>query len=66
MRNRSLVDICSVIRDLTAREKNTRLNRSDQDIMNRAQSLLIDEWQLSLGGERQDIERELYALLHKE
>lgn len=66
MRNRSLVDICSVIRDLNAREKNTRLNRSDQDIMNRAQSLLIDEWQLSLGGERQDIERELFALLHKE
>jgi RNA polymerase-interacting CarD/CdnL/TRCF family regulator len=66
MRNRSLADICSVIRDLTARESKGKLNRSDQDIMNRAQSLLVDEWQLSLGGERHEIERELYKILHKE
>ncbi len=66
MRNRSLADICSVIRDLTAREHSGKLNRSDQDIMNRAQSLLVDEWQLSLGGERHEIERELYKILHKE
>ena len=65
MRNRTLPDLCSIIRDLTAREQGTKLNRSDQDIMNRAQSLLLDEWQLSLGGERHEVESALYKLLHK-
>lgn len=66
MHKRTLADLCSIIRDLSAREQKTKLNRSDQDILNRAQSLLMDEWELSLGGERSEIERELYRLLHKE
>lgn len=65
MHKRTLADLCSVIRDLTARELTTKLNRSDQDILNRARNMLIDEWYLSLGCERDEAERQLNRLLHK-
>ncbi len=65
MHNRTLEDLCGVIRDLTARESKSKLNRSDQDILNRARSLLIDEWQLSVGCERLEAENELDKLLHR-
>lgn len=63
--NRTLADLCSIIRDLTARECTTKLNRSDQEMLNRARSLLVDEWQLSLGCERAEAEKELDKLLKK-
>ncbi len=64
MRNRSMNELCAVIRDLVARENLHKLNRSDQDILNRATSLLLDEWVLSLGTPREEAERKLIKILH--
>lgn len=63
MQNRTLEDICCILRDLTARAQQQKLNRSDLEFMRRAQEFLLDEWELSLGTPRESARKELESLL---
>jgi CarD family transcriptional regulator len=63
MRKRTLDDLCHIVRDLTTRSRSQRLNRSDIAIVKRAEELLLDEWQLSLGVTRDKAQLELLDLL---
>lgn len=63
MRKRTLHDVCCLIRDLTARSRAYKLNRNDAEMLRRAQDLLLDEWELSVGDDRQAAEHELERLV---
>ncbi len=63
MKNRSLAEVCCIVRDLASHGRKHKLNRKDQDMLNRAKGLLLDEWQLSLDASRESAEVELTRLL---
>ena len=63
MRRKTLYDVCCVIRDLTARAHTRKLNRNDAEILRRAEDMLLAEWELSLGADRQQAQRELERLV---
>lgn len=63
MHKRILVNLCFVIRDLTARSKLHNLNYNDRSILKLAEEYLVDEWELSLGTARSSAFRELEVLL---
>lgn len=63
MQNRILINICCVIRDLTARAKRYDLNSTDRSMLRRAQEYLLDEWELALGTARSSAKKELDILL---
>lgn len=63
MQKRILINICCVIRDLTARSKLYNLNSTDRSILIRAQEYLLDEWELALGTARSSAKKELDILL---
>jgi len=63
MKNRTLEDICNVIRDLTSHSRNHPLNRNDNEIMRRAQEFLLNEWEMALGTPRAEARQELADLL---
>lgn len=66
MQNKTLVDICAIVRDLNSWAHNHRLNRNDAAIMKRAEEFLLDEWELSLGTPRLEAQDELHELLKAE
>lgn len=63
MHDGSLSSVCQVIRDLTWRSKNSRLNDHDVAVMERAQTFLSKEWSLSLSVPAAQVEQELQKLL---
>jgi RNA polymerase-interacting CarD/CdnL/TRCF family regulator len=63
MQKRILINICFVIRDLTARGKLYDLNSTDRSMLRRAQEYLLDEWELALGTARSSAKKELDILL---
>jgi RNA polymerase-interacting CarD/CdnL/TRCF family regulator len=66
MQKRKLVDICSVIRDLTTRSLLHNLNYNDRTVLRHAEECLLDEWELSLGSTRSSALRELEFLLRED
>lgn len=63
MRKRKLVDVCSVIRDLTTRSRLHDLNFNDRSVLRQAEECLLDEWEISLGSTRSTALRDLGVLL---
>lgn len=63
MQKRTLKDVCYIIRDLVWRSRTEKLNRSDLEILKRAEGFLLDEWELSLGTSRENAENDLQSLL---
>lgn len=63
LRRKSLEEVCLVIRDLIYRSQLEKLNRSDQETLKRAEGLLLDEWELTLGTPRPNAQHELEAIL---
>lgn len=63
MQQRTLVDLCHVIRDLTDRSHQHSLNQNDSSVLFRAEEHLLDEWVISLGAERSDALGELKEYL---
>lgn len=64
MKHHTLDAVVCLVRDLDCYGRNHKLTRSDQEIMNRARALLLDEWQLSLSQSREHAENQLLHLLH--
>ncbi|MEJ2601231.1 MAG: CarD family transcriptional regulator [Anaerolineales bacterium] len=63
MQKRTLKDVCYIIRDLVTRSRTQRLNRYDNEILQRAEECLLNEWELSLGTPREIAQNELKSLL---
>jgi RNA polymerase-interacting CarD/CdnL/TRCF family regulator len=63
MQKASPKDLCLVIRDLTYRSHWEKLSSSDIRALNHAQSLLLDEWERSLGTPREKARREMEGIL---
>jgi CarD family transcriptional regulator len=63
MKNRSLPDICDIIRDLNSRSRSHTLTRNDNDVLKRAQEILLNEWEMALGTPRAVARQELTNLL---
>jgi RNA polymerase-interacting CarD/CdnL/TRCF family regulator len=63
LRKKSLDETCLIIRDLIAWSKDHRLTRDDADLLKRAEDILLDEWELSLGLSREVARVELDRLL---
>lgn len=63
MQERTLVDLCHVIRDLTELAHQHPLNFNDSSVLLLAEELLLDEWVIALGAERSTAQRELKGLL---
>ncbi len=66
MQQRTLGDLCHVIRDLTDRSHQHSLNQNDSSVLFRAEEHLLDEWVISLGAERSNALGELKQLLREE
>lgn len=66
IQKRSLADLCNLIRDLVERSRHHTLNQNDSAVLFRAEEYLLDEWVLALGTEREEAQRTLDALLHRE
>jgi RNA polymerase-interacting CarD/CdnL/TRCF family regulator len=65
MQKKTLEDICMIIRDLTKRSYGRRLNSNDMNVLKRAETLLLDEWVLSLGTPRERAQHEMMWLLRE-
>lgn len=63
MKDRTLESICKVVRDLTFHKRNKKMNDSDNAILERARSFLLNEWSVALSVPVQQAERELKELL---
>jgi len=63
LKKKSLEEICSIIRDLVAWSRVHRLTKDDSDLLRRAEDILLDEWELSLGTSRDIARQELNRLL---
>jgi len=66
MQQRTLGDLCHVIRDLTDRSHQHNLNQNDSSVLFRAEEHLLDEWVVSLGAERSNALGELKEYLRGE
>jgi RNA polymerase-interacting CarD/CdnL/TRCF family regulator len=65
MRKASPGDLCRVIRDLTYRSRMAKLSDSDIRALKLAKTHLLDEWELSLGTQREQARRELEWVLYE-
>lgn len=65
MQKASPEQLCLVIRDLTYRSHRENLRGSDIRVLKRAQSLLLDEWERSLGTLRENARREMEWILRE-
>lgn len=63
MQKRSLAGACRLIRDLTYHSRWRKLSSSDTRILKHAQSLLLDEWERSLGTPRAQARGEMEWIL---
>jgi RNA polymerase-interacting CarD/CdnL/TRCF family regulator len=59
MQKASPKDLCLVIRDLNYRSHHRKLSSSDIRVLNHAQSILLDEWERSLGTPREIAKNEM-------
>jgi RNA polymerase-interacting CarD/CdnL/TRCF family regulator len=64
MQKASPMDLCLVIRDLSYRAHRRKLSDSDIRTLKLAQTCLLDEWELSLGTQREQARREMEWILH--
>lgn len=65
MRDGRLESICRVIRDLAYFNRTKKLSESDLSILERAQSFLLNEWEISLSVSYTQAERDLKHLLQE-
>lgn len=63
MQKASPQDLCLVIRDLSHRSHSKTLNNNDIRVLRHAQSLLLDEWERSLGTSRKAARNEMEWIL---
>lgn len=63
IQERTLVDLCQLIRALTDHSRHHSLNQNDSAVLFRAEEYLLDEWVLSLGTDRSEALRELESIL---
>lgn len=66
LRAKSLEDICRLIRDLVSRSATQPLNRNDSEMLKRAEDLLLNEWELSLGASRETAQLKLKSILSED
>jgi CarD family transcriptional regulator len=65
MKEGSTEELCRIIRDISARSMDYKLNENDLSVLRHAQSLLLDEWQFSLGISLEESRIELEKLLQE-
>ncbi|NUM45637.1 MAG: hypothetical protein HUU38_13105 [Anaerolineales bacterium] len=65
MKSRTLRDLCRIIHDLTSRSRRQTLTKNDNEILSRAQDLLLNEWVIVLNTPREIARRELTKLLQE-
>jgi CarD family transcriptional regulator len=65
MREGSTEELCRIIRDISARNVDHKLNENDMSVLRHAQSLLLDEWQYSQGISLEESRLELEKLLQE-
>lgn len=63
LRDRTLVSICRVVRDLVDYKRTKKLNDNDNSILAHARELLLNEWSIALSVPVQQAEGELRKLL---
>lgn len=63
MHKASPKDLCMVIRDLSFQSRWEKLNSGDTRVLKHAQSVLLDEWELSLGTSREKARHEMGWIL---
>ena len=66
MKQQTLEDICRVIRDLTGLSRQHTLNMNDSSVLFRAEEHLLDEWEISMGVERDNAKLSMRTLLQRE
>jgi RNA polymerase-interacting CarD/CdnL/TRCF family regulator len=64
MQKASAKDLCLVIRDLTHSPRRRKLSQSDIRVLKQAQSLLLNEWERSLGTTRERAKSEMESILN--
>jgi RNA polymerase-interacting CarD/CdnL/TRCF family regulator len=65
MREGSTEELCRIIRDISARSVEHKLNENDLSVLRHAQSLLLDEWQFSQGISLEESRLQLEKLLQE-
>lgn len=65
LKDRSLLSVCRVIRDLECYKRANRINESDNAILDHARNFLLSEWSVALAIPVQQAEGELRSLLDK-
>jgi len=65
MREGSTEELCRIIRDISARSVEHKLNENDLSVLRHAQSLLLDEWQFSQGISLEESRLQLENLLQE-
>jgi CarD family transcriptional regulator len=65
MKEGSTEELCRIIRDISARNMEHKLNEKDLSVLRHAQSLLLDEWQNSQGISLEESRQELERLLQE-
>jgi RNA polymerase-interacting CarD/CdnL/TRCF family regulator len=65
MKEGSTEELCRIIRDISARSAEHKLNENDLSVLRHAQSLLLDEWQYSQGISLEESRLQLEKLLQE-
>ena len=63
IKNPTCENLCTTIRDLVTRARTHKLDRTDHEVLNRAQEYLLNEWELSLGTPRTEARKQLQSYL---
>lgn len=63
MKEGSTEELCKIVRDITARGVDHKLNENDLSVLRHAQNLLLEEWQFSQGISLEESRVELEKLL---
>lgn len=61
----SLMSICQLVRDLSARQTQTKLSTTEQRVLERLQRQLLQEWSLCMHIEVDEARQQLDQLLHQ-
>jgi RNA polymerase-interacting CarD/CdnL/TRCF family regulator len=61
----SITTLATIVRQLTAWQKNKKLNASGQEILERNQKLLLQEWSLIEGISIEEAREKLQSILNK-
>jgi len=65
MKEGSTEGLCRIVRDISARNMDHKLNENDLSVLRHAQSLLLDEWRYSQGITLEESRLELERLLQE-